>query len=90
VEDGKLRREKLKRYVHMRILEAEEKSYDYWKSQNFPIAYEDTFEGESLAVEIDLLEITPEYIHLIIDASGGFWTQFTPVHEDTLIKRIQE
>lgn len=67
-------RKKLKEHYEKLV---NEKSYEYLIKQKYPIVYDEVFEGEEATVEIQLLELKEEYIHLSIDvADAGISSYF--------------
>lgn len=60
----------LERYLRKLRFEVESRPYSYWRQQDYPITYEGEFEGRETQVEIDALEITPEYVLLQVNASN--------------------
>ena len=66
----------LKRYLHKLAEEVRQKPYDYWTKQQSTIAYEEVYEGQETQVEVFVLQVTPQYVHVAINASIsplGWW-----------------
>lgn len=57
-------RKRLQEAVRTIAQEAESKTYEYWVQQVYPIQYDDVVDGESVSVDIEVLEKNPEYIQL--------------------------
>ena len=82
-----MRKSSLIEYIRKVVAELEQKPYEHWIKQKFPITYEDVLEGKEVQVQIDVLETTPEYIHLIVEASDsplGWWIR---KHVGVIIRR---
>lgn len=67
--------------------EIEEKPYEHWVEQDYPITYECNFEGRNLQVEINDLEIEPDYVHLGISVDDGGWSAFHPLSTSVIVRR---
>lgn len=84
-----LRREDpvLRRLAEQVAAETEEKPYEHWIAQDYSITYECTFEGRNLQVEINDLEIEPDYVHLIISVDDGGWSAYYPISTSVIVRR---
>jgi hypothetical protein len=68
--------------------QANEKPFDYWTAQDYPINWEQEHQGEVVQVEIERLEFTDDLLHLTIAVDDGTWpSAFFPPSADTIIKR---
>ena len=67
--------------------ECEQRSYDHWVAADFPVVFERSFEGTEVQVEVELLESTPAYVHLLVSVDdGGIWA-YAPPSESTIIRK---
>lgn len=83
-----MKRARLKEIAIEIANDAEMKSYEYWASQLFPISYTDTRDGETLAIEISILEKESDYIQIGVSVgSSGFSTYF-PASYSTIIRKV--
>ena len=71
------------------VEQCQAKPYEYWVAQEYPMAFQDTFDGHCLQVEISILELKEIYIHLKIAASNGmgWWIRCST---DFIIERIKK
>lgn len=67
--------------------ELEKRSYDELVGLEYPVAYSEMLPEGEVQVEVVLLEQTPEYVHLSVDVSGSWWTDFFPEAADTIVCR---
>ena len=80
-----MKREKLKSFVQHQIDIIEKKPYDYWIAQEFPIVSEEEFDGVMITIEIELLELTDTYAHLVLEAYCDGFSSWFPVYKGALI-----
>jgi hypothetical protein len=67
---------------------AEEKTYDYWSGQAFPVTYEDSYKGHPVQVEIDMLEKTTNHIHIMFAVSGNWFSDYFPATATAIVLRL--
>lgn len=82
-----MKRSILKSYARAIAEDAETKSYDYWRSQDFPVTYEEVRNGREIQVEIVLLEDKPDYLHLHVGVSGDWLSDYIPACYGAMIRR---
>lgn len=80
----------LRRFAAQIAEEVEGKSYEYWIQQELPIHSERTFEGKELFVEIDALEIRPDYVHIGISVSDGGISAYYPVGTSAIVRKEEK
>ncbi len=81
------KRDLFKRCARQIARECEQRSYDHWVGADFPVVFERSFEGTQVQVEIELLESTPEYVHVLVSVDdGGIWA-CAPPSESTIIRK---
>lgn len=85
----KLKRSKLRAHVRQMASELEMKSYEHWGAQEFPIVFQRVVDDEEIQVQIDLLENTDEYLHLLVAISGSFFSQFFPVSRSFMVYKSE-
>jgi hypothetical protein len=67
--------------------EMEKETYDYWRSQPFPLAYQRVFDGEQVQVEITLQERNKDYIQVGVTVDDGGASAYYPAGWSTVIYR---
>ncbi len=84
----RLKRSVLKKLASVIASELEQKPYDYWTTQEFPITYETKLEGKDVQVEIDRLELEDDYVHLSVSVDTGWgWSAFSPPGTSVIIRK---
>ena len=68
-----MKRKDLKAFCRAKAAEFERMGYAYWRKQAFPVAAEVPAGGETLQLELVLLEDTDEYLHISVSADDGGW-----------------
>lgn len=85
-----MKRKRLTQYAQEIAAELIGRKYDGLVDEEFPITYESALEGEQVQVEIDLLERTQEYLHLVVQASCGWLSELIPSHADIIVRHGKE
>jgi len=83
----------VKRYLSKTCEEYEAKSYEYWKAQKFPIVFEERIEGlegKVIEVDIDILESTPEYLHLSVTVAAGGISAYVPYTTGFIVEKKKQ
>jgi hypothetical protein len=68
-----MKRKDLKAFCQAKADEFGRMGYAHWRKQAFPIAAEVSSGGETLQLELVLLEDTDEYLHVSVSADDGGW-----------------
>lgn len=84
-----MRRTELKQLASALANQVEEKPFEYWAEQDYPITWEQEHQGCLVQVEICKLELTDDFIHLTVAVDDGAWSAFVPASADTIIKKGQ-
>ena len=83
-----MKRKNLKAWCRAKAEEFERMGYAHWKKQSYPIATEVSVGGETLQVEVDLLEDTDEYLHVsVIADDGGWWNALFPSASSFIVRK---
>ena len=82
-----MKRSIIRRYLQQVVGEYESKSYDYWQSLSSTVAFEREFDSHNIQFEIDVLESTPEYVHIGFSADAGGFSAYFPVGADIIVKK---
>lgn len=82
-----VKRTLLKRCAEQIASEMERQSYEHWAEQSLPISFEYTFEDQTLQVEIDVLELEPNYIHLVVSVDDGGLSALLPACTSIIINK---
>jgi hypothetical protein len=61
----------LREVVAQWVGELEKEPYGYWAAQVYPIARQTEYQGCPIQVEIDKLEQTDDYIHVLVSVDDG-------------------
>lgn len=80
----------LRRCLQEIVAEYESKPYEYWEIVSFPLTFERIFEDKEIQVEIDILESTPEYLHISFSVFGGWLSAYCPVGTDIIVRKSKE
>ncbi len=81
-------RKSLKKIAHEISDEFERLPYDHWHREDFPIVYEQCINGETVNVELELLENKDEYLHIGVGVDDGkFFNSLVPVTSSFIIYR---
>jgi hypothetical protein len=70
--------------------EYENKTYEYWRDQSFPIAFERAFEHRNVQVEMNILESTPRYYQIGISVDAGWRSLFYPFGKSFIVEKPKE
>lgn len=84
-----MKRSRWKQYAAQLACELEAKPYEHWvaAAKGLPDSFTRDFNGEVLQIELDVLEIDPDYVHIGISIDDGGLSAFVPVTTSALIRR---
>lgn len=77
--------DKLYRIVENRIDKLSRSSYHTLSLMKFPFVEEIWDDKQSYQIEIDQLELTETYIHILVSADDGGWSAFRPPSKSFLV-----
>ena len=85
-----MRRSKLREVAQQIARQVAEKPYGEWRAQQFPVLYQEMYEGECINVEIDIDSDKEEYVQLRICVDDGGRSAYWPVCEGVVVLREPE
>jgi hypothetical protein len=63
-------------------------TFAYWTAKTFPEVFQQTWNGQTVNVEFNLLENTSEYLHIGIAVDDGGWlSSHWPVTTSIIIRK---
>lgn len=83
-------RAELKEVASTLANQANDKPFEYWASQEYPITWEEKYHGHDIQVEIVRLDFAEDYIHISVAVDDGTWPScFVPASADIIIKKAR-
>ena len=84
-----MKRKELKIVLNQLVEEFEKKKYDEWNTRKFPYSYEEDKDGETIDIELVLLENEKEYLQISVGLSqtNNILSQYFPVSTNFIVTK---